>query len=72
MSEARLHMVFATGQAGSALAAQLAAGAVSAVAAGVLAAAERTGALLVVVENLRGYGGAGAKPGTPREKEKGS
>jgi hypothetical protein len=38
----------------------------------VLAAAERTGALLVVMENLRSYGGAGGKAGTPREKEKGS
>jgi hypothetical protein len=46
------------------------AGAVPTAAAGVLAAAERTGALLVVVENLRGYGRAGSKASTPREKEK--
>jgi predicted secreted protein len=47
------------------------AGAVPAVAAGVLAAAERTGALQVVVENLRGYGRAESGAGPPREKEKG-
>jgi hypothetical protein len=35
----------------------------------VLAAAERTGAL--VVENLRGYGRAGGQADMPREKEKG-
>ena len=124
MSEAWLHVVFGTDQAGSALAAQLAglglavravsrhrpvtlaggptdgprlpqiprwpptrpraprwcssallpvyavAGAVAAAAAGVLAAAERTGPLLVVVENLGGSGRAGSKASTPREKEK--
>ena len=37
---------------------------------GVLAAAERPGALLEVLENLCGYGPAGGKAGTPREKEK--
>jgi len=46
------------------------AGAVPAVAAGVLAPAGRTGVLLVV-ENLGGYGGAEGQVGTPREKEKG-
>ena len=127
MGEARLHVVFGTGQAGKGSSAQLAGvgvavpaasrhwashagwgadwraagaadrevaacaakgasvvyqcvnapyaqwpGAVSAVAAGVLAAAERTGALQVVVENLRGYGWARSRAGPPREKEKGS
>jgi uncharacterized protein YbjT (DUF2867 family) len=36
---------------------------------GVLAAAERTRALLVVLDNLCGYGPAGGKAGMPREKE---
>jgi hypothetical protein len=36
------------------------AGALPAVAAGVLAAADRTGARLVVLENLHGYGPTGA------------
>jgi hypothetical protein len=44
--------------------------AVPAVAAGVLAAAERAGALPVMLENLCGYGPAEGKAGTPREKEK--
>jgi hypothetical protein len=39
---------------------------------GVLAAAERPGALLVVLENLQGYGPAEGRANTPREKEKGS
>ena len=43
-----------------------------AVSAGVLAAAERTGALLVVLENLCGYGPAGGQNRHAQEKEKGS
>jgi hypothetical protein len=77
MGEARLHVVFGTGQAANGLTAQPA-GLGAAVQAerfpsarrGTLAAAGRAGALLVMLENLYGYGPAKGKAGPSREKEK--
>jgi hypothetical protein len=77
MGEARLHVVSGTGQAGNGLTAQLAGLGVAVQAErfpllrrGRLAAAGRAGALLVVLENLCGYGPAEGEAGTPEEKEK--
>src|SRR6185437_9616658 len=69
MAEDRLHVVFGTGQVGTALAAHLAGlglavRAVSRHRPPALAAAERSGALLVGLENVYGYGPAGGKPMT--------